>query len=326
MNEAAAPDDRLEALHAALSPWLVEREARRVAALRRAGLFTGIGVAVAGAIIAVGLVAGAPGEAALVGGLLAGIGLAAWGSAPVRALSREVKTELNRRIAAHFGLDYATEPAAPARFDAFRRHGLVPHADRRRFEDHFSGVLHGARFELYEAELKQRRRSKRRTYYVTVFRGVLIRIDFPRTVEGVTLVTRDQGWFNGLQAMAKSFGGRELERIGLVDPEFERAFEVYGTDQVMARYLLTPSFMERLLALEARMKGERVRAVFDEALAPGEGEGELLIAAETGNRFEAGSMLKPLDARERVETLYAEIAEIEAVIDTLLGRDHPEPA
>jgi len=40
-----------------------------------------------------------------------------------------------------------------------------------------------------------------------------------------------------------------MKRVGLVDPVFEKIFEAYGTDQVEARYLLTPTFMQRLVRL-----------------------------------------------------------------------------
>ncbi|TGY88396.1 DUF3137 domain-containing protein [Marinicauda algicola] len=307
-----------EAYHA-LEPWLEEREARRKAAVRRFVLGAVVAlvaaVALGGGLALLAMPDAVVAIAAIAGALLA----MGWGSAPLRALHREIKHGLNTRLAAAFGLSYAPEPASPARFDSFREHGLVPACDRRSFEDHFAGHAHGARFELYEAHLKQKRRSKNRTYYVTVFRGVLIRIAFPRTIEGVTLVTRDKGIFNALEGWTKkTFSGRGLERVGLVDPDFERYFEVYATDQVMSRYLLTPSFMERLLKLEATLQGKKIRCVFDEALGAGDGEGELLIAAETGDRFEPGSMFSPLADRARVDTLHAEIAEIDAIIATVL--------
>ncbi|HAQ35655.1 MAG TPA: hypothetical protein DCQ53_09905, partial [Alphaproteobacteria bacterium] len=70
------------------------------------------------------------------------------------------------------------------------------------------------------AKLVQRRQSGKNTTYVTVFQGVLIRIEFPRTVEGVTVLTRDAGWFNGLSAMSQArINGQKLERVGLVDPK-----------------------------------------------------------------------------------------------------------
>jgi hypothetical protein len=42
----------------------------------------------------------------------------------------------------------------------------------------------------------------------------------------------------------------ERKLIRLEDPRFEKEFCVYGEDQVEARYILTPSLMERILAFK----------------------------------------------------------------------------
>ena len=303
---------------AELKPWLDEREAFRKTAVNQFFVSIMAGVGLGGAVALVAFSMGLDGMWAL----LIVIGSAVLGGmfrfGPIGDLHSEVKTQLNTRVADLFELSYREDVFAPPRFDAFRSHGLVPKGDRQSFEDQFSGAFNGAEFELYEAHLEERRRSRRRTYYVTVFRGVLIRIVFPRTIEGVTLVTRDKGWFNTFERWGKTSFGQKLERIGLVDPDFERLFEVYGTDQVMARYLLTPSFMERLLELEALLKGKNVRCVFDEALGQGAGRGELLIAAETGNQFEPGSMFSPIDQKEPVERLHSEIELIQSIVKLLL--------
>jgi len=236
------------------------------------------------------------------------------GNQRVARLAKQVKTRLNTAVAEALDLSYMEKPAEPARFQTLRDYDLLPSYSRRHFEDYFSGERQGCDFELYEAHLEQRRRSNKRTYYVTVFRGVIIRITFPRKVEGVTVITRDNGWFNGLAALGRSMAGHDLKRIGLVDPKFERIFEVYGDDQVLARYMLTPSFMERLLKLEEDLRGKRVRAMFDAH----SGEGELLIAAETGNLFEIGSMSKPLADQSRVQALVGELTQVLGLIDLLV--------
>jgi len=91
-------------------------------------------------------------------------------------------------------------------------------------------------------------------------------------------------------------------------------FEVYGNDQVIARYMLTPSFMERLLALETGFKGKNVRAVFDE----NSGKGELLIAAETGDQFEVSSIFKPVPERADVMKVLEEIKQVTDLIELLV--------
>jgi hypothetical protein len=102
----------------------------------------------------------------------------------------------------------------------------------------------------------------------------------------------------------------KLQRVGLEDPKFEREFEVYGSDQVEARALVHPVFMERLLALETKFSGSRIRCAFE--------NGDLLIAVEGRNRFEAGSMFSPLADPKRVRQVVSDVAEILRLIDAML--------
>ena len=297
-----------------LSPFLSEREEGRKQAVKALvfGIVGGIGLGLIALIVTSMLSVPHFGFFALVGLSVMG---GAIGGNKLNALRREIKLGLLSKLAEASGMDYALKPAAPARFNVFREHGLIPSSNRENFEDHFIGERHGSTFELYEAKLEQRRRTNKRTTWVTVFRGLLIRVEFPRTVEGVTVITRDMGMFNALEGWGrKTFGGQKLERVGLVDPKFEKIFEVYSTDQVMSRYLLTPTFMERLIALETAVKGKKVRAAFDER----QGGGELLIAVETGNLFEPGSLFKPLDDEVRVRTLLSEIELVTGMLDLMV--------
>ncbi|SDM03266.1 DUF3137 domain-containing protein [Maricaulis salignorans] len=297
-----------------LEPWLASLEAERKASVSRFIAWTA-GMSLIGLAAGVYFYTREPEFMfPLIGtffGLVAGMLI---GGRRMERLRKTIKAELNTKIAEVCQLNYALAPSEPARFATFRAYGLLPSYTRCRFEDHFSGERLGCDFELYEAHLEERRRSGKSTHWVTVFRGVLIRINFPRKVEGVTVITRDAGIFNGLAALGRSFGSKKLERVALVDPEFEKAFEVYGTDQVLARYMLDPAFMERLVRLEKALKGKNVRAAFDEH----SGEGELLIAAETGNQFEAGSMFKPLADEARIKTIIDDLTRVIDIIENLV--------
>jgi hypothetical protein len=98
--------------------------------------------------------------------------------------------------------------------------------------------------------------------------------------------------------------------VGLGDSRLERAFEVYANDQVEARYLIHPVFMERLLALETQFRGKHLRCAFE--------GGELLIAVEGGDKFELGSMFARLDDIERARVIVKDVSEIMRVIDAVL--------
>ena len=297
-----------------LEPWLAGLEAERKSSVTQFLVWMIGGTLLGLAIAAYYFTRGGDIFFLPFGAFFGGVAGTLIGGGRLNRLRKSVKNELNSKLAEACQLRYALKPSAPARFETFRSYGLLPSYTRCAFEDHFSGERLGCDFELYEAHLEQRRSNGKSTYYATVFRGALIRITFPRKVEGVTVITRDMGLFNGLEALGRSFGSEKLERIALVDPKFEKAFEVYGTDQVLARYMLDPAFMERLLQLETALKGKNVRAAFDEH----SGQGELLIAAETGNQFEPGSMFKPLADEARIKTIVADLTRVIGIIENLV--------
>jgi len=81
---------------------------------------------------------------------------------------------------------------------------------------------------------------------VVVFSGLFFHLDFNKTLRGVTIVDPKHG-------AAESIGGRsELREIELESPTFAEAFAVYASDEVEARYILTPAMMERILSLQAQ--------------------------------------------------------------------------
>jgi len=111
-----------------------------------------------------------------------------------------------------------------------------------------------------------------------------------------------------------------MQRAALEDPTFEKIFEVYTTDQVESRYLLTPDLMQKLVDLEEVFHGGKLKAAFD--------GGEMFITVQGGNLFEPGSMFKPLDSVDRVQELLKDFAAVFQLIDAVTaGRSRmPPPA
>lgn len=224
---------------------------------------------------------------------------------PLQKLSDRIKNASLDAIADAIGVTYAEKAEPPGVVSRFRKLDLLPSYDRSHFEDFFHGERQGCAFDLCEAKLEDERRDKDGDRdYVTVFRGQIIRIAFPKKFNGVTVVKRDAWVFNGLRGMG------ELKRVGLGDSTFERAFEVYSNDQVEARYLVHPVFMERLLHLEKAYNGRRIRCGFQ--------DGDLLIAVEGENKFEIGDMFKPLADPARARKIVSDIAEVMKLMDAVL--------
>ncbi|MEL6661544.1 MAG: DUF3137 domain-containing protein [Pseudomonadota bacterium] len=298
-----------------IRPMLRAREGERIKASQNAkyGYIGGGALAVIGGAVSLFLLQ-FPQLAA--GAVIAGIAIGAIGSSGMRKLSGEAKDLLVKPIAQSFELDFTPKPGSVGSIGEHRRLGMVPSYDRSKFEDHLYGSHKGVAFEFFEANLKQRRTTtsngRTRTKYVTVFDGQCLRFDFHKRFFGETLVRRDAGWFN-------AFGGRSgMDRARLEDPEFEKAFEVYTTDQVEARFLLTPDMMQSLVDLERTFRGDKLRCAFS-------GE-EMFIAVEGGNLFEPGTMFKPLDNPERVRELLMDFAAVFNLIEKVSARRKAEEA
>ena len=79
-------------------------------------------------------------------------------------------------------------------------------------------------------------------HWEDIFKGFLFVADFNKHFSGRTLLHRDT-WIKM---------PREGNRIKLEDPRFEKYYDVYATDPVEARYILTPSLMERIVELNKK--------------------------------------------------------------------------
>ncbi|MDG1708059.1 MAG: DUF3137 domain-containing protein [Emcibacteraceae bacterium] len=156
---------------------------------------------------------------------------------------------------------------------------IIPSHDEARLEDQITGEAEGIDFKLLEAKLITiTRDSKGRTSRKTVFNGFLVEFDFHKEFNGETVITKDHtmigNFFSGF--------GKTGNRVKLEDPEFERQFEVHSTDQVEARYLLTPRFMERVVDFSKLPRVRQVQLAFN--------NGRIYMAIKRkGNAFEGGS-------------------------------------
>lgn len=133
--------------------------------------------------------------------------------------------------------------------------------DRYKSEDLMSGKLDATelRFSEIHSEYKTTTtdsKGRTRTQWHTIFKGLFIMADFNKRFSGCTLVLPDRAerWmgFVGKKLQEMNFTAPG-ELVKLENPDFEKAFVVYSDDQVEARYILSTSFMERLLAFKEKI-------------------------------------------------------------------------
>ena len=117
-------------------------------------------------------------------------------------------------------------------------------------EDLVQGNIEKTAIQFCELHTQDRRTDSRgRTTYVTIFKGVFFIADFNKNFSGQTFVLSDFGE-RFLGFFGKLFQDINMARpsvVRLEDPEFEKYFAVYSTDEVEARYILSTSLMQRLL-------------------------------------------------------------------------------
>ena len=128
--------------------------------------------------------------------------------------------------------------------------------DRFSGNDLVKGDIDGTLIQFSDLHTEYKTKdSKGNETWHTVFKGLFITAEFNKHFNGKTTVLPDQaeklfGSLIGGWLQSNNLSQRDL--IKLDDPEFEKNFVVYGTDQIEARYLLTHTMMQRLLQLKKR--------------------------------------------------------------------------
>lgn len=158
-------------------------------------------------------------------------------------------------------------------------------------EDLFYGVLGLTEFKFSEIELIQIQTSTDSKGHttrtrVTMFDGILFIADFHKEFAGVTIL-REASVFNSgkvgrmlqpFRNLMSVFAKEKKRPIQLENEDFNRAFHVETTDDVTARYILSPSMMERILTFK-NQHNKRIEISFVHSL--------MYVALSSGrNHFE----------------------------------------
>lgn len=128
-------------------------------------------------------------------------------------------------------------------------------------EDFVGGVLEKTWFAFAEVRVKRVKYYNDEGKKNTNFKGIFFCADFNKHFNGVTILRSKLG---KEKVKPKGLSGREL--VTLEKPEFNKVFGVYSTDQIEARYILTPSLMDRILDLHARTRVNMAISFVDSAV------------------------------------------------------------
>jgi hypothetical protein len=238
---------------------------------RRRGVLTNLLVAAAAiVVVAGGIAVFAAGSQLVILPLVLGVlGMAAAWWLLTRRFRREFKLRIIGPLVRFVSPDLSYDPdGSIPRHDFVASSLFLQGIDRYRGEDLVSGHVDrtAIRFSEIHAEYKTTTRDSKghtQTQWHTIFKGLFFVADFNKHFSGRTVVLPDQAE-RLLGRLGKTLQSLSIGRDPLVkleDPEFEKAFVVYGSDQTEARYILSTSLMRRLLEYQQRA-GARLYAAF----------------------------------------------------------------
>lgn len=140
--------------------------------------------------------------------------------------------------------------------NSFDTSSLFSKSDKYSGNDLVSGVIDGIKIEFSDVHAqKKEQNSKGQDHWSTIFQGLFIIADFNKKFKTQTVVLPDLaqnsfGLLIGSWLQSHNFSRDKL--VKLDNPLFEKEFVVYSGDQIEARYLLSHSLMEKLLAFKQK--------------------------------------------------------------------------
>lgn len=135
-----------------------------------------------------------------------------------------------------------TQGVAQADFD---EPGLFNTRGSYESDDRVHGTIGQTPFEAAEV-CRSYSTGGKNSKTVVVFHGLFFHIDFNKSLRGLTIVQPED--VSTSQAGSRA----SLTKVALENPDFEQDFAVYASDEVEARYILTPAMTEQILALRQR--------------------------------------------------------------------------
>lgn len=140
----------------------------------------------------------------------------------------------------------------------FEHSKLFSNPDRMSGNDYVKGQIDGINIQFSDIHAQKRNQNaKGKDTWSTIFQGLFIVADFNKHFNGETVVLPDtaQSTFGDIIGhWLQSNNAARDELVKMDDPDFEKEFVVYSTDQIEARYILSHSLMKKLLDFKHKSK------------------------------------------------------------------------
>ncbi len=230
-------------------------------------------------------------------------------------------------------------------FDRFDESSLFWDINIKYLDDEFKGTYKDVPFHIYEMEIHPFEHYNSKLFS---FNGIVISFKYNKKIKNRTIVTTERNIIKkeysivqpiieiiyAVSAIALSFQFKSfllflyafilaalivallatrkkeepLNKITLEDTKFNKKFNVFSSDEVEARYLVTPLFMELLNNLQTSFGVKKLKCSFF--------DDNLMIAISTKrDLFEIGDIRVPVDNPKFILNFYKELSSIYKMVE-----------
>ena len=255
---------------------------------------------------------------------------------PILRFKRATKDAVMKKIISFFGenINYSKNMITD---DIIKASELFNKYDNSDVDDCFAGYYNGVRIAVSEYDLDNGRGKNKEN----IFNGLLILFDFSKNFSGKTKckskfnfssLNNFGSWvtigvlglfcfvdimfvfiilaFIGIWSLIEHLNNKGKKAVYLENVVFSKKWNVEATDQVEARYLLTPAMMERVLEVKKLFKGKAIDFSFF--------DNKLLIAVHTNkDMFESTSLFSSALRFDKVLNVIHQFYSIFQIIDLL---------
>jgi len=212
-------------------------------------------IGVAGALIA-------PSENVQIGAIVLGvigvITFSVLAYSKFKIYRNDFKNNVVRKIVEAINPEFQYNPKAHVSTYTYEQSRMfLQRADRYSGDDYVTGKIEKTDFEFsefkseYKTETTQN--GQRKTEWHTIFHGIFFHAEFNKHIEGETFIEPDTA-----ERLFGKFGQKlqfssKGKLVKLENPEFEKRFAVFSTNQTEARYILTPTMMEAMVNIQNKV-------------------------------------------------------------------------
>ena len=166
------------------------------------------------------------------------------------------------------------------------------------------GQIDETQFKLCDFYAAKETQGEKRTTTTVKFQGILLKAEFKKELNA-TIYVCDKKRTSDLRS--------DGEQAVMDNPKFNELFKTYATDQIAARYALTPKLMENFTTLRTKFNAP-LSAVFL--------KNEIFIAIDLRKDSFEPDLKKPINSNESVQNYISSISDfVEIVRDLELNKN-----